>query len=1377
MKKKITVLFILLLLLSNTLTFASNFTGNSTQGYGTYSDLEYKIAATVMGIYNELCTYFLIDHEGDLYSWGVTEYGANYNDSATPNAVPKKIEGIGKVKSIKLVSTVLVILMEDGSVMTMGLNKFGQLGDGGFSTAEFKTPVFVVDGNNEKLKNIKQIGAGKEFGVAVDKNDVVYAWGKSYAFSDDETFSTAVPIDYPYETYAIKLSNFDVRNTLYDNNELTFEEIQEQTNEDVMDNSRTITDVFCSKSNIRFKLNDGSVLNIGNIYKADTTLGITPNAQARPKREMSLARPYFTMDSLGASKLTNVKKITAIEKMTFFLMENGDVYQCGREATYLPDQIKGNEWEDVPVETPYPSKIVNLSNIVDISYTGKSFFAVRDDGKVLLLGGKGGYINGERLEGKFADFTLVPGADNIAFLAPAGQTYSNHLDWGSILALTNEGSLIVWGNNTKKQLISSISNIFKPRPIYRAEKKDISDIFETTLSGSVSYPLNGDFLLGDEFLKVHGFNILTGEAPFFENEIYYKYTSSDQNVVGASLATLAPKKEGDAKIVIDAYTLDENGNEWHLGKENINFSFKVFPKEIIVTTESGIVNEINLETYDEINLFIDVLPADKDFDISFSISNDDLVEVTGDGTLVAKKPGNAILTVYAEDPFAPGSRISKDILIAIVESVIPSTLELIPDETTFLRGVENFVAVDSNQSLDDIIWEYDTDHLEMVKFIDGVIFKALQVGEHTIKVSTFDGLSEELTFTITAEIISFTETPNITIGQGDDLSLPEQIEVTYHDDEKEFKSISWPDIDTTIPQQQTLVGELSLGQFESTSIIPTVDITINSEDPSEELFIVSVGDTQELIIVAGEAFVGPNFVQGILSNDSSFNLLVNWDINNFELHTIGSQILYGTFKLPNNILNPLNLEPSFIVITEPAEIISVENIDTLLIDEEQLITATDLPQTLSCTLSNGTQEPLGVSWEESELEVINGSSEGDFIVRGQLAIPDWINGNTAVSIPIKKSVLNNLFEIEYLEDLEEVEIVVGTTPSAIHLPLNINVYSKDGILRSVTVEWDFSTYNSFALGKHILYGNLFLENDIFNPKNLVAAQVISIIDSYKPTTPDFNPDIPTRDNDYLDIPPRSSIPNRTVLVEHRDALTGALLKSTSHEVRSGSTFKPSHFTFKNYKAKVKELETIKVSKNQLFIIEYLPIKERAVFDTNNVKGYIIGYPDQTFRPNDCIKRSEVAAILSRLLLEDVNSCYLHHGFSDVPIGFWAEKEISTLSNLRLVNGYGDGSFRPNQSITIAEFSNIIANPEYQTNIGVKDSFWASKVLTTCLELEWITSEMLIRANEPITRGEVVFTINSMLNRDIANNYYIPIFKDVEEDCTYMKHILAAYFGQ
>ncbi|MGO4497188.1 S-layer homology domain-containing protein [Paenibacillus sp. 2RAB27] len=90
------------------------------------------------------------------------------------------------------------------------------------------------------------------------------------------------------------------------------------------------------------------------------------------------------------------------------------------------------------------------------------------------------------------------------------------------------------------------------------------------------------------------------------------------------------------------------------------------------------------------------------------------------------------------------------------------------------------------------------------------------------------------------------------------------------------------------------------------------------------------------------------------------------------------------------------------------------------------------------------------------------------------------------------------------------------------------------------------------------------------------------------------------------------------------------------------------------------------------------------------KGIVSGYPDGTFKPNHTVTRAEFAVMLMNTLKPQGEGVAL--SFTDTAkIGSWALKAITQAVQAGIIHGYEDGSFRPDAEITRAEVATMLAN--------------------------------------------------------------------------------------
>ncbi|WP_079478512.1 S-layer homology domain-containing protein [Halobacillus salinus] len=86
------------------------------------------------------------------------------------------------------------------------------------------------------------------------------------------------------------------------------------------------------------------------------------------------------------------------------------------------------------------------------------------------------------------------------------------------------------------------------------------------------------------------------------------------------------------------------------------------------------------------------------------------------------------------------------------------------------------------------------------------------------------------------------------------------------------------------------------------------------------------------------------------------------------------------------------------------------------------------------------------------------------------------------------------------------------------------------------------------------------------------------------------------------------------------------------------------------------------------------------------KRVVNGYTNGTFQPDESITRAEVSSILVRAYELKSGTGSGAGSFKDLESQKWYYKDVSTMIDNQLVNGYGDGSFKPEDSVTRAEFA-------------------------------------------------------------------------------------------
>ncbi|WP_418987274.1 S-layer homology domain-containing protein [Agathobaculum sp.] len=154
-------------------------------------------------------------------------------------------------------------------------------------------------------------------------------------------------------------------------------------------------------------------------------------------------------------------------------------------------------------------------------------------------------------------------------------------------------------------------------------------------------------------------------------------------------------------------------------------------------------------------------------------------------------------------------------------------------------------------------------------------------------------------------------------------------------------------------------------------------------------------------------------------------------------------------------------------------------------------------------------------------------------------------------------------------------------------------------------------------------------------------------------------------------------------------------------------------------------------------------------------AYIVGYPDSTVRPQNGITRAEVATIFFRLLTDETRNANStkSNSYSDVAAGAWYNHAVSTLSAMGIVKGDSNGKFNPNAPITRAEFAAIAARFDDKADTTAVDfsdiaSHWAKNEISAAANNGWINgyTDGTFRPNNKITRAEAMTLVNRVLKR-------------------------------
>lgn len=208
--------------------------------------------------------------------------------------------------------------------------------------------------------------------------------------------------------------------------------------------------------------------------------------------------------------------------------------------------------------------------------------------------------------------------------------------------------------------------------------------------------------------------------------------------------------------------------------------------------------------------------------------------------------------------------------------------------------------------------------------------------------------------------------------------------------------------------------------------------------------------------------------------------------------------------------------------------------------------------------------------------------------------------------------------------------------------------------------------------------------------------------------------------------------------------TGIYNVTLNRELRAGETIK------------VEAKETGKIARSTDYKIGGVTVSTEKV----NQPSYIAGFPDGTFKPSNQVTRAEAVRMFVKLVN---NGAELPKNpttsFKDAN-NAWYSDEINYAVAKGFIKGYSDGTFKPNQAITRAEFAQMISafvKNGYPGTGSFKDvkGHWASDAISALYGNKNIKGygDGTFKPDQKLTRAEAVTILNSVFGRNTKSNSF------------------------
>lgn len=153
-------------------------------------------------------------------------------------------------------------------------------------------------------------------------------------------------------------------------------------------------------------------------------------------------------------------------------------------------------------------------------------------------------------------------------------------------------------------------------------------------------------------------------------------------------------------------------------------------------------------------------------------------------------------------------------------------------------------------------------------------------------------------------------------------------------------------------------------------------------------------------------------------------------------------------------------------------------------------------------------------------------------------------------------------------------------------------------------------------------------------------------------------------------------------------------------------------------------------------------------------GLVNGYPeDNTYRPNVVVTRAQMAKMMVVALGEEgkvTSAATKKSTFTDIKNGHWAYGYVNVAKDLGIINGYPDGRFGPDETVTYAEATTMaIRALGYDDEVGKSTEIWPNNYTSYAKKLDLYDGMGTFTANKGAARGDVAIVLWNMLRTGVC----------------------------
>jgi len=164
------------------------------------------------------------------------------------------------------------------------------------------------------------------------------------------------------------------------------------------------------------------------------------------------------------------------------------------------------------------------------------------------------------------------------------------------------------------------------------------------------------------------------------------------------------------------------------------------------------------------------------------------------------------------------------------------------------------------------------------------------------------------------------------------------------------------------------------------------------------------------------------------------------------------------------------------------------------------------------------------------------------------------------------------------------------------------------------------------------------------------------------------------------------------------------------------------------------------------------------------EGIVEGYSDGTFKPNTMINRAEFTKIIMETQFKDkIKNCAANELFNDVNTDDWFAEIVCTAKQKAIIDGYPDGSFKPANLILLTEAAKIVSE-SFRLTVDKSLEPWYAPYLMRLTNLNAIPPSLML-PEQALNRGEMAELIYRLATNKVDESASQLIYQSANEDFT------------